>query len=438
MRYLAIGWLCVLLGVAWQGSAAAATLENVVSTTLESNPEVLALRHERLVRDQELVQARSDYRPKLDLVAVVGRENNDTPSTRAQGFNDIDLTRREIELQARQLLFDGFATKNNADRQEARIESAAYALYDVSERTGLSAIDVYLEVLRRRQLLELSKENLAAHLSIYDQIKARSASGVGRKSDSDQVESRVALAQASVISDEFNLIDAETDYHRVVNEFPGDLERPVPPTDRLPSSIDEAMELAVEYHPVLKSATADVDANIAEHEGTRNGYYPRIDLEVFTGVREDLDGLQGDHDDYGVLLRMRYNFYRGGFDAARIKQTAAEVEEAREIRNNSHRQVVQSVRLSWIAYEANQTLSAHLRQRVESSIKTRDAYKTQFNIGQRTLLDLLDIENELIDAKRELLNSDFTGLFAQYRILVGTGQLLQALGISLPEETEIN
>jgi adhesin transport system outer membrane protein len=371
-------------------------------------------------------------------VAVVGPENNDTPSTRAQGFDGLDLTRREIELQAHQLLFDGFATKNNVNRQEARIESTAYALFDVSERTGLSAVDVYLEVLRRRQLLELSKENLASHSSIYDQVKLRSDSGVGRKSDLDQVESRVALAQASAISDEFNLVDAETNYHRVVNEFPDDLERPVPPIDRLPSSIDEAMELAVEYHPVLKSATADVDANIAEHQGARNGYYPRIHLELFTGVREDIDGLEGDHDDYGALLRMRYNFYRGGFDSARIKETAAEIEEAREVRNNSHRQVVQSVRLSWISYEANQTLLAHYRQRVESSAKTRDAYRTQFNIGQRTLLDLLDIENELIDAKRELLNSEFSGLFAQYRILVGTGQLLQALGISLPEETEIN
>ena len=130
---------------------------------------------------------------------------------------------------------------------------------------------------------------------------------------------------------------------------------------------------------------------------------------------------------------MRWNLYRGGRDSARIRESAAYVERNREIRNNTHRQVVESIRLSWISYQATSDQLVYLRERADASGRTRDAYKQQFDIGQRSLLDLLDTENEFIDARRALVAAEYENLYAQYRILAGTGQLLLALDIDLPE-----
>ncbi|MED5510020.1 MAG: TolC family protein, partial [Pseudomonadota bacterium] len=133
------------------------------------------------------------------------------------------------------------------------------------------------------------------------------------------------------------------------------------------------------------------------------------------------------------MLRLRYNLYNGGRDSARREETAFLINQAAEIRNNTHRQVEESVRLSWNAW---QTLNAQMparEQHVQSSEKARDAYQQQFSLGQRTLLDLLDSENEVFRARTALVNTKYDELYAMYRILNSMGMLLQGLNVELPE-----
>ncbi len=419
-------------------SVQAVTLDEAIRTSLTTNPEVRIAIHERLARDQAIVQARGNYLPTLDLVVDAGRERSDNVSTRSRTGGDITLTRREFEIQATQRLFDGYATKNEVERQTARIESAAHAVMDVSERTALRVVDVYLEVLRRQELLRLSEKNLEAHLSIQDQIRLRAEAGVGRGSDLDQIDSRVALAKANVLADEFNLRDAESNYLRVVDALPIDLARPTAPTDYLPSSLPDAEATAIANHPVLRIADADVDATVAQQKTARNAYYPQFDMQWKFGLGEDLDGIEGDDDELSLLVRARWNLYRGGSDQARVRETAFFVDQAKDIRNRARRQVVESVRLSWVAHEAATARLAPLKRRVVSTEKTRDAYKKQFNIGQRALLDLLDTENEVTDARRTYWNAGIDGQIAQYRVLTGVGRLLQSLDIPPPPESQVS
>ncbi len=412
----------------------AVTLDEAIRMTLTTNPEVLIALHERAARDQALEQARGIYLPTVDLVADAGRERTDNVTTRARAGDDVTLTRREIELQATQRLFDGRETTHEVQRQTARVESASHAVVDTAERTALRVIDVYLEVLRRQELLRLSQENLESHISIQDQIRLRAEAGVGRRSDLDQIDSRVALANANVLADEFNLRDAESNYLRVVDQLPLDLTRPETPMGAMPTSMSEAETAALADHPVLRIADADVDATVAQHKAARSSYYPQFDMQWTVGFGEDLDGINGDDDELSILVRARWNLYRGGRDRARIRETAVFVDQAKEVRNRSQRQVVESVRLSWIAHEAALARLAPLKRRVESTKKTRDAYKKQFNIGQRALLDLLDTENEVTEAQRAFWNAQIDGHIAQYRVLTGAGRLLEALGIPRPGE----
>jgi adhesin transport system outer membrane protein len=420
--------LCISVGI-----ANADTLQEAVDATVKTNPDVLAATHERQAVSKEVDQAKAGYYPTLDLAVGTGWEMTDNPSTRASGRGEVHLNRDEASLNLRQMLFDGFETPNEVDRQEARTNSRAFGVYSAAENTALDAVLAYHNVLRQQKLVELAQTNLEAHQRTHDQIMLRAERGVGRKADMEQSLGRLALAEANLKSEQANLRDAETAYIRVVGMPPSSLSLPDSPISMLPASVDEAIATAIENHPTLRLANYDVESAQAQHATAKAPFYPDLHFELGTRADHDIDGQEGKDKDITAMLRLRYNLYNGGRDSARREETAFLINQAAEIRNNTHRQVEESVRLSWNAW---QTLNAQMparEQHVQSSEKARDAYQQQFSLGQRTLLDLLDSENEVFRARTALVNTKYDELYAMYRILNSMGMLLQGLNVELPE-----
>ncbi len=420
--------LCISVGI-----ANADTLQEAVAATVKTNPDVLAATHERQAVSKEIDQAKAGYYPTLDLAVGTGWEMTDNPSTRASGRGEVHLNRDEASLNLRQMLFDGFETPNEVDRQEARTNSRAFGVYSAAENTALDVVLAYHNVLRQQKLVELAQTNLEAHQRTHDQIMLRAERGVGRKADMEQSLGRLALAEANLKSEQANLRDAETAYIRVVGMPPSSLSLPDSPISMLPASVDEAIATAIENHPTLRLANYDVESAQAQHATAKAPFYPDLHFELGTRADHDIDGQEGKDKDITAMLRLRYNLYNGGRDSARREETAFLINQAAEIRNNTHRQVEESVRLSWNAW---QTLNAQMparEQHVQSSEKARDAYQQQFSLGQRTLLDLLDSENEVFRARTALVNTKYDELYAMYRILNSMGMLLQGLNVELPE-----
>jgi len=412
------------------------SLQESVKKALATNPDIQIQIKERRARNEEVERARSGYFPTLDLSAGIGTERSRNTSTRTRGEDYSTLTRQEASLNARQMLFDGFATESEVERQRARVSSTAYTVHGTSETIALDAAEAHLNLIRSNSLLNLAEDNLKAHQRTFDQIKIRSDAGVGRRADLEQISGRLALANSNVIAAQGNYDDAMTGYIRVVGEAPGTtLIKPSKPTVG-PASREEAITMALEKHPTLKSAAADVEATRAQHKAAKNTFFPRFDLELSSSWNKDLDGQFGTNNDTQAMIRMRYNLFNGGGDKARRRQTAHLIEEAKEVKNRTHRQVIESMRLSWNAYQATEQQLVYLAEHVSASERTRDAYQKQFNIGQRTLLDLLNAENELFQAKQSYIDADFDNLFARFRILNAEGELLRSLSIELPKEAK--
>ncbi|MCK5666709.1 MAG: TolC family protein, partial [Thiotrichaceae bacterium] len=186
--------------------------------------------------------------------------------------------------------------------------------------------------------------------------------------------------------------------------------------------------------PILKSANADIDSAYAQHDTARSPYMPRLDIEAGATHDNDLDGIKGKNEDVSAMLRLRYNLFNGGKDLARRKETAQLINQSKDIRDNTYRQVVESMRLSWVAHQTVKSQLDFFKSYQDASIKTNTAYQKQFNIGQRTLLDLLDSANEMFVAKSAYTNAKYDELFSQYRILASKGGLNKYLGVKLPEE----
>jgi len=189
-------------------------------------------------------------------------------------------------------------------------------------------------------------------------------------------------------------------------------------------------------HPILKSANSDIDSAFAQHATAMAPYFPRFDIETGVSHNYNLDGIRGTNSDMTAMLRMRYNIFNGGKDVARREQTAQLINQAKDIRDNTHRQVIESMRLSWVAHQTVKSQLEFFKQHVDSSEKTISAYQQQFNIGQRTLLDLLDTFNEAYIAKSSYINAKYDELFSQFRILASKGQLNKYLGTTLPAEVQ--
>lgn len=425
--------LGLAIGMAFSGWASAASLQEVVAENIEHNPQVQEALHNYAATVQGIRQAKAGYYPTIDATLGYGYEWTD----KENGVDDVELNRREARLNLNQMIFDGFATSSEVARQQAQSASRASALKDQAQQYVLNASRAYLEVQRREQLLTLAKESLYNHVKIYDQIKRRSESGMGTLASIQQAEGRLALAEVNMLVAENNLRDAKASYMRVVGQpVPETLEPFDSSSLMLPATVEEAVSKGLAMQPVAVLAQADVEEAMAQRDAAKSRMSPRLDLEVERRWDEDIDGVEGQDEDLTAMLRLRYNIYNGGGDQARIRQTEYQIGEAQAIQRDAQRQIRESVELSWNAYDTLKRQSEYLERHVISSEDTRNSYQKQFDIGQRSLLDLLDTENEVFSAKNQLADARVDTEIAKLRILTGTGELLEAMEIPLPEIDE--
>lgn len=374
------------------------------------------------------------YLPRVDIGYGHGREKADNSTT--IGTGEATLTRREKSVTLSQMLFDSFSTASEVARNRARVQSSAYRVAGTSEQIALRVVEAYLDVLRLRENVQLTKENVATHQKTFDQITLRADSGVGRRADQDQSLARFALAKSNLVAAEANLRDAEINYQRYTGSFPDALIMPEgPKASQLPTSLTSAFEQARDHNPLLKLAQADVDAANAQNRAAKAVFGPRLDLEAGINNMENAGGYEGDNNSRYAMLRFRMNLLRGGSDYARVGETRALAYEATEVMKRTILQLDQSVGLSWNAHMSVRDRLPNLRQHAESSLLTRDAYVKQFSIGQRTLIDLLDTENEYYTSNVEYLNGKYLELFSGYRLMADMGRLLDTLNIAKREES---
>jgi len=427
-------------GIVVASDALAGTLEESIEAALRTNPDVGVVQADRRAIDQELRQARALYFPSIDLRAAAGPEYSNSVTTRnrvtrAPGSDaSTTLMRWESQLTLTQMLFDGFATQSEVDRQLGRINSAAYRVTEAAEFIALDAVEAHLNVLRNEALVELARENLEQHRGLLGQVIELERQGAGSIADVHQAQARVAAAQAALATATGNLEDARALYLAVVGSPADLLEEAVAPAYALPESPEAAAVHAFTESPTVKIASADIDVAKAELQGARSGYYPTLDLELGTSANDNIDGLKGSAIDAQALLVLRYNLFRGGGDIAREREAFQRISEARETLRRAQRTSEEEARTGYNALVTTQARLEALRARVTAQRETRDTYAQQFDLGQRSLLDLLDAENELFSARSDLTTAEYTEIFAVYRVLAVIGALLPTLDIDAPKE----
>lgn len=440
MRVLTPITSAILLAMAC-ANAQAMSITEAVQSAVDQHPEINASRNSRLSADEDVNVAKGGWYPRVDLVAGYGRQKSDNTNTRtfdpdgSRNHNKETLNYTQSDLRLRQMLFDGFNTPNEVGRTEAVVNSRAYFTQATAQTVALRAIEVYLEVLKRRELVTLAKNNLQAHLRVNDQIGLRSERGVGSTADLDQSTARRALAENNLYTAEVDLADAEANFYSVIGRVPDELETPSTIKGEMPASLLDARQDMLEHNPYLKSAQADVQAAEQQYEVAKSPFYPRLDAVLATGANNNTAGQVGhDNNDWQAGVELSYNLFRGGSDKARLQSDAHKINQAMDIRNNALRTLNEDLALSWNAMTNARKQTPTAREYADTTTRVRAAYQDQFGLGQRTLLDLLDSENELYNANRRYTEVRYVEEFSMYRVLANMGELLNKQRISLPPE----
>jgi outer membrane protein, adhesin transport system len=418
----------VLLSISYVPLVSAQSLEEAIKTTLKTNPDVLVSEYNVNAAEQLHRQSKGAYLPSLDVVIAGGRESSNNTTTRALGRDDLKLTRAERSIRVTQLLFDGAATINFVKQQSALADSALSRLASARENIGLRAIQVYLESLRRDEVVRLAEENLGHHEETLGKITERFESGVGTKVDVVQTRGRRAQAKSNVLLSQRESKNGIAEFYRVVGEYPESLELPAA-VQGLPETLEQALEIALKQNPAIKAAASDLDAAAAARKSAKGSFFPRFDLELGATRNDDTDGSLGANDDETAVVRMTYNIYRGGADRARLNEAEAREFASREALKSTHRAVEEDVTLIWNELQDILIRLEYLDAHVKSTEEVLVVYREQLTLGKRTLLDLLDVQNELLRAQIAKISGDHIVLLARYRVLPSTGQLLDTIGL---------
>lgn len=440
--------VCLLVaGMFTTGPVYAESLQEAVKYMIETNPDVRSSVYGLLARDEEVRQARAGYYPTFDVEAGAGLSQYErTFQDRVFEGQDAhweektttdDYTPMEARLSLRQNVFAGLATMNEVQRQQARVRSGAYTVQATSEKTALKTVSAYLQVLRRQELVTLAQENLDIHQRITNKVELRKNSGVGSMADVDQIETRLNLAKSNVVVSQLNLQESETNYLSLVGRMPVNLVKPVSPASKMPVSLEEAEQISLNNQPALKSAVADLESRREAKDVAESVYMPTIDIEAEQNWNDETEQSNDKTDELKVMVQLRYNLFNGWKDKARNAEASHLVNEARAIKNHTHRQVIESIQLSWRSLKAAESRLPYLEQRAQYAKATAESYNKQWEIGKRTLLDVLNTEAERISADQEQLNTEYDVLYSQYRVLSGTGQLVNGVGVEYPLESRI-
>ncbi|OQW94236.1 MAG: hypothetical protein BWK79_06935 [Beggiatoa sp. IS2] len=418
------------------------TLVEVIRHTLETNPDILVTTHQRLAVDQEHRQAVAGYLPSVELNGGYGRETSDNVTTRSRySDSEVSLNREELGLTLSQMLFDGFYVKREVEYQNRRIESAAHQVKNTSEQIGLLTVSAYLRLFQYHELLELAKDNLVIHQKRLAQIREIVEKGAGRKADVQQSQSRLALASSNLVRAQGELREAEYRYQRITGQLPefANLVKPERPLveTHLPESAEIALNLALKTHPSMKIAQAELEAAEALYQQAAASFIPHFQLELGATDNKNLDGIEGTNDDLSAMVKMRYNLYRGGADQARREEIAERVSAAKEVIRRTRRTLEEEVQLAWNDLMTIRERLTYLKNHVEATEQVVESYSEQFKLGQRSLLDVLDSENELFNARSTLISGQYTELLGMFRVISSMGLMLNKLGIKPPAEAQV-
>lgn len=414
----------------------ALTLKEGVDEVLSTHPVVQERLHNYRATLEDLRTTESQWLPTLDYSGTLARERTKAPAT---NFQSRSFTTYEHSLLLSQNLFNGFGTIYESDYNKARILAAANHYIENANDAAYRFIDAYVNSIKNRDLLCIAKANVAFNEDIYAKVNKLYEAGMTTRSESEKADTSLSLAKANYVVAENNLQDTLYNLERALGRrvkaseldnasFTGDI----------PLTLEEMQEYARTHNPSVLVNVYNIKAAKAQKSAAYKNYYPKIDAFARQSWANDTGGLEGKDDRFKVGVTLNYNLYRGGSDEAQIQKNLSKIYQENEIQRDTIRKLDEQGGLSWAAKTYLEQQLVHLKRYEATSAKTLELFQKEYDLGRRTLLDLIVAQNDNISAQSQIVVAENNLLFAYYRILDSMGSMVQnVLGSEAKKHTEI-
>ena len=412
----------------------ALTIKESVVEVMNTNPVVQErLRNYRATRE-DLNVAESEYLPSIDFRASLGYTKAGLLKNGNANWNhsvaDEEYGNYESSLVLTQNLFDGFSTTYKVSYQETRILAAAYDYIEKANDIAYKMTNAYLNVLREYELLQTARENVQINEDIFKKVKDLYDSGLTTDSEVKKIESALSLARSNLTVQKNNNRDKEYNFRRILGRMPQVAQMQKPDVNvSMPSSVERAAEYAINHNPSLLVSRYNIKGAQSLWKQHQKEFYPKVDLEVsqnFNDVQKSNSFDQPD-DRFRARVILSYNLYRGGADSATVQKDVSKINQEVETKRDLKRQVIEALDLSWNAYSMIELQLKDLRDYKKYAEKTLELYKEEYDLGRRSLLDLLTAQNDVINSRAQIIKAEYDYLLSKYRILDAMGLLPLAI-----------
>lgn len=414
----------------------ALTLKESVLEALDTNPIV----QERLKNfnetQQDLEITKSEWLPSLDYRATFGRNEagnlKDETNESSYNHNVIDegYNHYTQSLKLTQNIFNGFSTTHKIDYQKARILGAAHHYLENANDIAFQMVGAYLDVVRSYQLLQNAKDNVVINEKIYKDVQSLYDQGLTTKSEMTKIYASLSLAKSNLVVQKNNTIDKEFRFKRLLGRDADISSFTLPALNyAMPESKERATMYAIQNNPSILVSNFNIKGAQALYKEKKSKFYPTVDLEVeqvFNDVNRR-NNFDMPDDRLKAYVVLSWNLYKGGAHTADVQKSKSTINKEVELQRDLKRQTIEGLELSWSAYEMLGQQLEELYKYYEYSQETLDSYQSEYEMGRRTLLDLLSAQNDLVNSKSQIINAQMDKLFAQYRILDAMGLLVNAV-----------
>lgn len=406
MKFRFYAAVAALLLPASQAIAGGYSINDALRQAVQTNPGVGEASANKRATQSELRQTQSTLLPQVRVEASTGPEKFDQSAVVDQitalpvPITGVGEWRNgsQASVVVRQTLFDGFASIHDIWRQTARVDAAAHRVQERTELIALDAAEAYVDVVRYLRLVALGEQNVATHQKIFSNVNSRFSGGRAGEGDLEQARERVENAQAQLAEFRRSLEDARAKYRKVVGLEPTNLRFPGP-LGGMPASKDEALAVTIRSNPTILAAASDSDAAREAFRVTDGAFSPKFYLEGRATHYDNTYPFLGvTHDDYSGKVVMSWDIFRGGQDAWNRSEKAERYTEASMRHARLLRDAYESIDKAWAARTVTATRIAALTRQLDADRKTIAAFQKEYELGQRSLIDLLNAQNQSFNA----------------------------------------
>ncbi|MGB3457533.1 MAG: TolC family outer membrane protein [Litorimonas sp.] len=422
------------IGAAAQDSATGGdTLETVLETVYRSNPQLLAERARLREVDENYVQARAQGRPTLGLGGSASYEATRSPGGEPNPFNPdagdwIGVTPRSAQVQLIQPVYQGGRVRALKQQARAGILAARAGLEGAENSVFLSAASAYVDVLRDREAARIRRNNVRVLSRQLEAADARFELGAGTRTDVAQSRARLAASEAGLAQADAQLDVSRARFVRLVGRMPDRLSPA--PTIVLPDSLDAAIALARENNPQLLASYYGELAGEAAIDVAKAAGRPTVSLQTsIARARGSFLGFQ-DADQAIIGAQINVPIFSGGINASRVRQAKQARTRLGFETRDAERAVDEAVTQVWAQLDASRRIVETSQRQVEAAEVAFEGVQLEQEVGTRTQLDVLDAEQETLNAQLTLLDAQ-RGLDAATFQLLATIGVFDAAGLSL-------